>query len=130
MKKETICAFSGFDGQLLKNGVALANEKVIRQYEWADEVHREEATTDENGYFSFESAWEDYEYKIEFNFCVPQEIRATDDLIPIFGGGKLRKHEFSEFNDRRCLVVFETTKPLSNWDIAGNQSLSNGIIKG
>ncbi|WP_221792959.1 DUF6795 domain-containing protein [Oceanobacter mangrovi] len=120
MIKETICAFSGFDGQLFKNGVPLANEKVIRQYEWSDKIHREETTTDENGYFSFESAWEDYEYIIEFHFSIPQRIFYTHDENVIWGGVKQCAYEFSEFGEKRPFLTCDVSDELKGWPVENN----------
>ncbi len=87
-------------------------------------------TTDENGYFSFESVWEDYEYKIEYYFSVSQRIFYNNDENVIWGGVKQRKEEFSEFGGKRPFLTSDVTDELKRWPVKDNLIMTSFKVSG
>lgn len=60
--EEQIVLFSALEGRVIKNGKPLSNALLIREWDFAEDSVRgkDEATTDQNGYFHFSAVFHSY----------------------------------------------------------------------
>lgn len=97
-----ICLFSGFTGQITFEGKPLLNVRVKRSYTFENNRTEEETATDEQGYFTFESAWSKTRAPFIAQFVVEQNIYVyfRDEEYHIWTAGKMAEEEFGEFGGK------------------------------
>lgn len=96
-----VCLFSGFTGQITFEGKPLPNVRVKRSYSFENKHTEEETTTDDQGYFTFESAWAKTRAPFIAQFVVEQHIYVyyQETEYQVWSAGKLLENEFGEFGE-------------------------------
>ncbi|WP_221801548.1 DUF6795 domain-containing protein [Oceanobacter mangrovi] len=123
---ERVCLFTGFDARLVEGDKPLANRKLIRTWEIKGREYQDETITDENGNFHFDTIWYNYRVLLEVAFVSYQRIYLDDmsEENQLWGGGKMKKAEFTEFGGKPENVICDILREPENPDFS-NDSIWN-----
>ncbi|WNO08050.1 DUF6795 domain-containing protein [Teredinibacter sp. KSP-S5-2] len=107
-----VCLFSGFTGQITFEGKPLSNVRVKRNYSFENKRTEEETTTDDQGYFTFESAWAKTRAPFIAQFVAEQNIYVyfQGEEYHIWTAGKMAEEEFGEFGGEPESFACELTE--------------------
>ncbi len=114
---ERVCLFTGFEATLVEGDKPLAHRKLIRTWEIQGKEFQDEVITDDNGKFQFDTIWYNYRVFLEVAFVSYQRIYLDEmsEDNQLWGGGKMRKTEFSEFGGKPknviCDILQERARP-------------------
>lgn len=108
-KSTPICIFSGMENVKLTNeGKPVINAKILLEMKWKNSVgDKFETYTDDNGYFSLPSKWDDFEVPAFTTLAITQYITVfiEDAELDIWNLGKTGSLQYDEFNGNKSTNI-------------------------
>ena len=124
LKKDTGYAFSGFEGQLLYKGEPAAGAEMTRTWDLFGDKGEDTVVADSEGNFKFDSVVVKFRTPLlaAFDFLAHQAIQVKfgEESYQIWGGGKVSKEEYYEFNGMPKNFYCEVTEPPRRVDTASS----------
>lgn len=132
-KKEIVCPFSGFEGQLFYQGKPAAGARITRSYELFKEKGEETIFADEEGRFRFESIF----IPFKTPFLAPVEFLSYQNIyvsyekheFHVWTSSKGSKLEYAEFGGAFKTVTCEITDEPIGVDVEDGLLVTSCIWK-